>query len=254
MKKIICITLICLTALQLQGKGVKDNDGIKYQARLGYAIGGTAPIGLPATIRSLEKYTPTPSFCVGLNGEYHISGRWGFVTMLNWENKNMDIKARVKNYYMEIVRGDESLAGNFTGYIQTKAEEMMLTVPIMASYKAGENLRLRLGPYASVLLRKVFKGSAYNGYLRKDKPTGTKIELGSDSKTKGSYDFSDDVRSVQYGVDFGADYQFGRKLGMFVDLSWGLTGLFRSGFKTIEQTLYPIFGTIGVTYQLHLKK
>ena len=34
------------------------------------------------------------------------------------------------------------------------------------------------------------------------------------------------------------------------DLSWGLTGIFKKDFDTIEQTMFPIYGTIGVIYQL----
>jgi hypothetical protein len=39
-------------------------------------------------------------------------------------------------------------------------------------------------------------------------------------------------------------------LGFSFDLSWGLTGIHKSDFKTVEQTLYPIYGTIAVTYKL----
>ena len=34
--------------------------GYQYQARVAYNIGGTAPIGLPATIRTLHSYTLQP--------------------------------------------------------------------------------------------------------------------------------------------------------------------------------------------------
>ena len=41
-----------------------------------------------------------------------------------------------------------------------------------------------------------------------------------------------------------------QRLGLSFDLSWGLTGIHKSDFKTVEQTLYPIYGTIALTYRL----
>ena len=96
-----------------------------------------------------------------------------------------------------------------------------------------------------------FDGYAYNGHLRVGDPTGTRVDLGTDEASRGTYDFSDDLRRVQFGIDVGADWQFSRRYGAYADLSWGLLGAFKSDFKTIEQTMYPIFGTIGLTYKFH---
>ena len=52
------------------------------------------------------------------------------------------------------------------------------------------------------------------------------------------------------GLDLGIDWLFARRVGMYADLQWGLTGTFRGDFKTIEQTLYPIYGTIGIMYKI----
>ena len=60
----------------------------------------------------------------------------------------------------------------------------------------------------------------------------------------------DDMRSVQFGVGIGVDWQVYKCLGVSADLNWGLTGIFPSDFKTVEQTLYPVYGTIGVFYRL----
>ena len=60
----------------------------------------------------------------------------------------------------------------------------------------------------------------------------------------------DDMRSFQFGLTVGVDWAFYRQLGLSADLSWGLTGIHRSDFKTVEQTLYPIYGTIGLFYRI----
>ena len=51
-------------------------------------------------------------------------------------------------------------------------------------------------------------------------------------------------------MNAGADWYFSKRWGAYADIAWGLTGIFKRDFKTIEQTMYPIFGTIGVTYKL----
>jgi hypothetical protein len=53
------------------------------------------------------------------------------------------------------------------------------------------------------------------------------------------------------GVAVGIDWAFYRRLGLSADLSWGLTGIHRGDFKTVEQTLFPIYGTIGFFYRFY---
>ena len=102
----------------------------------------------------------------------------------------------------------------------------------------------------SYLTTKHFDGYVYDGYLREGDPTGPKVEMGNEEGTRGTYDFGSDMRRWQFGVDLGADCQITKRFGLYADITWGLTGIHRSSFKTIEQTLYPIFGTIGVMYKL----
>ena len=42
-------------------------DDLRYQARLGYNIGGTMPMGMPASIRGLDSYKPKPSFTMRMS-------------------------------------------------------------------------------------------------------------------------------------------------------------------------------------------
>ena len=149
-----------------------------------------------------------------------------------------------------MVQGGQRLEGYFTGNNVVNVEEWLLTVPIMATYHVGGNVKLKLGPYISYAMSHKFYGHAYNGYLREGTPTGDRINLGNTEEQRGSYDFSDDMRRLQFGIDVGADWYFSKRWGAYADLSWGLTGIHKSDFKTIEQTLYPIFGTVGLTYKL----
>ena len=246
-RNIITIALAALMAMPAAAINLPDS--LNYTVRLGYHIGGTAPIGMPATIRKMNKYTFKPNFSLGIDVQKDLWGKWGLLTGIHLENKAMEIDATVKNYHMEMVQGGERLEGMYTGNLVTECQEWMLTVPLMATWRTGKVL-LKAGPYVSYVSTRVFEGYVYDGYLREGDPTGAKIEMGNTEDSRATYDFGDEMRHWQVGVDVGADWQIHRRWGLYADIAWGVTGIHRSSFKTIEQTLYPIFGTVGVIYKL----
>ena len=252
MKKNIIIAIGMMVLTFAAGSTAKAGglDSLQLKARAGYNIGGTAPIPLPETIRSIESYSLTPSFMVGFDAALPLNRHWGLMTGLHFENKGMKTEVTTKAYYMEVVKGDQQMAGLFTGHVEQKVKQWMLTVPVQATFQLGRHVTLKGGPYVSFLLNKEFSGIASDGYLRKDSPTGFKILMGDKEGEWATYDFDDDMRSVQFGIGIGADWQVYRGLGISADLNWGLTGIFPGDFKTVEQTLFPIYGTIGVFYRL----
>lgn len=195
----------------------------RYYVHIGYNIGGTAPVGLPASIRTLHSYTLQPNFVLGVDAHHSISGKWGFLGGLHFENKAMRTDAGVKGYHMKIVRGGEELEGVFTGDVVTKVDMSLITVPLQVTYDLNPQVRLKLGPYVSYVSASKFEGWAYDGYLRRQEeghekgdPTGQKVMLGHNEGERGDYDFSDDMRTWQFGIDFGADWNptvkvFGKK-------------------------------------------
>ena len=244
---ILMITLVGLTATARAGHTL---DSLQLKARLGYSIGGTTPLGLPATIRSVDAYKLTPSFMVGVDASLMLNSRWGVLTGLHFENKAMDGSVTTKGYHMEVVKGDSRLSGLFTGKVQQKVTEWMLTVPVQAVFKAGKRVELKGGPYLSLLVSREFSGIAYDGYLRQGDPTGPKVVMGDKEGEWATYDLSDDMRTMQFGIAVGADVSLTSRLGLSADVSWGLTGIFPGDYKTVEQTLYPIYGTIGFYYYI----
>lgn len=244
------LTALLTASLTLQAWSGIIPEGLNYTVRLGYNIGGTAPIGMPATIRKMNSYKIQPNFTLGFDVQKDLWGKWGVMTGLHVETKGMDVDATVKNYHMEMVQGGQSLEGNFTGNVVTKVDEQMITLPVVATFKPSDRVMLKLGPYVSYLSTRTFKGDAYNGYLRQTDPTGQKMQIGMDGMTPATFDFSDDMRSIQVGVEVGVDWRFQRRWGMYADINWGLNGIHKSSFKTIEQTLYPIYGSLGLTYKL----
>lgn len=248
MKLLITLIITMVTTMGMRGE-IKLLHGTHINARMGYSLGGSAPLNMPATIRGLNKFPLTPNLSVGVDFQRPLTGNWGVMVGPHFENKGMSVDAKVKNYHMEIVRGGEKLEGMFTGNVVTKVTQWMFTVPLQGSYNLG-NLRLRCGPYVSILVKREFYGWAYDGYLRVGNPTGPKIEMGHTPDERGDYNFTSNMRRVQWGINAGGDLMLGRRLGVYADLSWGLTGVHKSNFTTIEQTLYPIYGSIGIIYKI----
>lgn len=249
MKRYI-ISAIFLVFYTVQSFGIELFDNLRFQARIGYNLGGTAPVGLPAEIRSLEKFKAKSNLLVGLDAYKPLADKWGIMAGFHYENKGMETDARVKNYHMEMRYTDRTIEGMFTGNVVTKVEEWMITIPLQATYDISPNVRLKAGPYLSYVVLNDFSGYAYDGYLREGDPTGQKIELGHNDGDRGDYDFTDDLRHWQFGVDVGADWYFSKSLGVYAGLSWGLSAIFKKDFKTISQKLYPIYGSVGLVYKL----
>lgn len=172
---ILSATLLAASIAHGFGAGIFDN--LRYQARLGYNIGGTAPVGMPAEIRSLDKFKPKGNLLIGLDAYKPLDGKWGLMAGFHYENKGMETDARVKNYHMEMRYGEQTIEGMFTGQVVTKVEEWMITMPLQATYDVSPNVRLKAGPYFSYVMSNDFSGYAYDGYLREGDPTGQKVEL-----------------------------------------------------------------------------
>ena len=151
---------------------------VQLAGRVGYSLGAAAPLGIPASIRKLNSFQLTPNFLVGLDARLPLTGPWGVQAGLRFENKGMDVAVTTKGYHMAMVKGGEELEGVYTGRVEQQTKAWMLTVPLMATLDLSEQWRLHAGPYASLLLSKYFKGNVADGYLRKDNPTGQKIEMG----------------------------------------------------------------------------
>lgn len=250
MKKIILSVIAAVITLNASAQGFLHNVGVT--AKIGLNVGGTAPLGLPAEIRHINSYKLQSNPVIGLDFEKPVSEdrRWGVIVGLHYENKGMEEDARVKNYHIAIVRGGESLEGQYTGNERTEVNEWMLTVPVLATWHVSDKVRLRVGPYVSFLVKKEFEGEAHEGYLRVGDPTGQRVELGNDATSWGSYDFSEDMRNVQYGISVGADWWAFHRIGFFGEVNWGINEIFRNNFNTISMDLYPIFGFIGVCYRI----
>lgn len=223
--------------------------GLEYEIKAGFNVGGTSPLPLPQEIRKITGYKPT--ICFSIEGNvikwFDTYKKWGMILGVRLENKGMETNARVKNYGMEIIGdGGERLQGNWTGNVKTKVRNSYLSVPVLAAMKVNSRLRVSAGPYVSYMTSGDFSGNAYDGYLRKDNPTGTKVEFSGDRVAP--YDFSKNLRNFNWGVQAGVNWKAFKHLSVYGDLVWGLNDIFEKDFKTISFPMYPIYLNVGFGY------
>lgn len=256
-KKIITLIIlassphIALHAQESQNRTLMNAalHGWEYEIRAGISIGGTAPLPLPEEIRSIDAYNPTLALMIEGNAIKWLGKekKWGVITGLRMETKNMITKATVKNYGMEIIGNDGNrLKGNWTGGVRTKVRNTYLTVPVLAAYKLSPRWRAKLGAYVSYLMDGEFSGHVYEGYLREGDPTGEKVNF-----TDGAiatYDFTGDLRKFAWGLQAGADWRAFKHLNVFADLTWGMNDIFKKDFNTITFAMYPIYLNVGFGY------
>ncbi|MBQ9185741.1 MAG: PorT family protein [Bacteroidales bacterium] len=247
MRKTILFAALLLLASNVLSAGNLP-DGLSFKVRAGYSVGGTAPLDMPPAIRSLDSYSLTPSVMAGADAAYSFNKTWGIQAGLHFENKGMDAAITTKGYRMEMVQGDSRIEGLFTGHVHQEVSAWMLTLPVQATLSLG-TVTLKAGPYASVVVSGNFSGIASDGYLRQGDPTGPKIVIGNKEGEWATYDFSEEMRTFQFGVSAGADFAITGGFGVSADLNWGLTGLLKNSFKTVDVPLYPIYGTLGIFYR-----
>lgn len=255
--KILILPLLLLaatTTLQAQedrNRGIIQSAlyGLEYEVRAGFNIGGTTPIPLPTEIRALTGYSPNINLALGGDIIKWLGRQkeWGVILGLRLETKGMEAEARTKNYSMEIIGdGGERMAGRWTGKVKTKYRSSFFSIPILAAWKANDRLRVTAGPYISFMTSGDFSGHVFDGYLREGDPTGNKVTFSGSSIAP--YDFSEYLRTFQWGVQAGIAWRAFRHLNVHADLQWGLNDIFHSDFQTITFAMYPIYLNVGFGY------
>ena len=223
--------------------------GLEYEVRAGLNIGGASPLPLPKEIRAITGYSPNINLAIGgdITKWLDRQKEWGIVLGLRLETKGMEAEARTKNYGMEIIgSGGERMAGRWTGKVKTKYRTSFFSVPLLGVWKANDRLRVTAGPYISVMTSGDFSGHVFDGYLREGNPTGNKVVF--EGESIAPYDFSDDLRTFQWGVQAGVAWRAFRHLNVHADLQWGLNDIFRKDFRTISFAMYPIYLNVGFGY------
>lgn len=255
MKKFL-LTLIGLftlgaASIQAEEKENKFMDffkSLEYEVNAGTNIGGASPIPLPSEIRKINSYNPELNLQIGATARKYFgeNEKWGAGIGIRLETKGMKTEANVKNYGMELIDNGQTLKGRWTGKVSTKYHTQQLVIPITAFYRLSKRVTLNAGPYLAFAFRNDFDGYVYDGYLREGDPTGPKISF--DANSKASYDFGDELRSFQWGIQAGVGVNVLKHFVINANLQWGLNDIFKSSFKTVNFSLYPIYLNLGFGY------
>lgn len=248
---VLLFSINIINAQSTENKGLiwSALHGLDYTFKAGVNIGGTSPLPLPKEIRDIESYSPR--LAITLEGNItkwlDIQKKWGISLGIRLDSKDMTTEAAVKNYGMEIFNEiGGKVEGLWTGGVKTKVKMSLLTIPVLANYKISNRWKLVAGPYFSYMMDGDFSGHVYEGHLRSPDATGDRVNFTGDNIA--TYDFSDNLRNFQWGLQVGGEWKAYKHLNVHADLTWGLNDIFKKDFTTISFAMYPIYLNIGFGY------
>ncbi len=220
--------------------------GFDWSAGVGYNIGATTPLGLPASIRSIGGYSPGANISAGVNATYMLAPSFGIGIGVSADNLNMNAEISTRNYHltMNIVDGEETgtRTGYYTGKIRNKTRLTYLTVPVYAVYRPDSKWEIDLGPYVAFALHRSFKGEVSEGKMRED-PYHPVISI-----NRAEYDYSSDLRNVDAGIMAAASRKIWRGLAVKAAMRWGLTSVLNPSTRKIDLNTYNVYLNIGASY------
>lgn len=263
-RKYIFMLLACAATMSVSAQN-DDTEAIRQMEkkgwtiglRAGYNIGGTMPIPIPAEMTSINSFNPGLNFGVQVDFDKTYNKHWGLGLGLRFETKGMDTDVTVENYHTVFKQGTDQTECNYTGKQSTSYSGSYLTIPVLGRYRFNSRWSVVAGPYFGIALHKEFKGDASEGYqrqLKQDPITGAMVPTGLKTdvtpQNPASYDFSDDMRTFNYGIEVGFDWQAFKHFLVFAHLDWGLNDAFKDSFnETIPFPMYPVYGQIGFGYK-----
>ena len=224
--------------------------GLDYEVKAGINIGGTSPLPLPKEIRSLDNYSP--GLAITLEGNatkwIDIKQKWGVSLGIKLDSKEMETKASVKNYGMEIFsETGGKIKGLWTGGVKTKVKMSYLTIPVLANYRISSRWKVMAGPYFSYMMNGEFSGNVYEGHLRTPDASGSRVNF--EGENMAAYEFSDNLRHFQWGLQVGGEWKAYKHLNVHADLTWCLNDIFEKDFTTVSFAMYPIYLNLGFGYE-----
>lgn len=253
--KILLFLLVAfsISATAQESIGERDDNlqqmnkkGWELELRAGVNVGGATPLGLPREIRHISSFAPK------FNGTIECAvtkwlGRWGIGSGLRLEAKRMSTGAIVKNYQTEIIQNKDRVKGFFTGYNKTNYNSTDLTLPITANFRVNSRWKVRSGLFFSYCLLNEFNGYVSDGYLRNGTPTGEKVTFDNDSEA--AYNFDDDLRRFNWGVQTGFSWNAYKHFSLFCDVTYSFNNIFKSDFHTVAFSMHPIYLNAGFGYR-----
>lgn len=217
-----------------------------YSAGAGLSIGGVVPLPFPVEIRDIESFNLSTPFFIEGSVLYRCKPNLGVSLGIRFEGKGMETKAKVKNYKMEMVQGDDVMSGYWTGMVSTEASSWLVSLPVLVNYSI-DNWMFKAGPYFSLALNNKFQGAAFDGYLRDKTPIGVKTEILAENPAL--YDFSDKIHLFNVGVQIGVERTIFKKFSLGANVVVDANDFFQNSFSVITFNMHRIYANIGLYYR-----
>lgn len=244
---IIAALLACLGTTTASAQSDELSLPLEYNVYAGVNLGGTAPIGLPAQIRSIDGFNPGLNLSIGADVTKMFTSKWGVSAGLRFENKGMTTEASVKDYRLtvNIKEGDEQgeKRGYYTGKVKNTTDNSYLTIPVKAIFRPSKRWDIKGGLYFAYAIETEFTGKAFDGTIRETP------EHGRVAVKVADYDYSDDINRFDMGLEIGGAYRLYKGLSVKADLSWGLLSTLDGDTKKVDMTTYNIYLNIGLGYK-----
>ncbi len=224
-----------------------EKNKLSVELRAGVIIGGISSIPIPVEIREILKYSPEFNGMFELQLTRWLSEKYGLSSGIRFENKGMETSALVKSYQTKIVNQGSEVNGYWTGTVSTTSKISYLSIPLLLNIQLNERFRIQAGAYFSYNMTGKFFGKVSDGYLREDTPVGQKIEFKDEQYA--TYDFSENLNKISYGTQLSGQWEAINNLHVLMQFSWGLNDIFKSDFETISFGMYPIYISLGASYQ-----
>jgi hypothetical protein len=216
---------------------------------VGYTIGAFVPTPTPVELRAVDHYAPVGGLRFGADVVYRTGGVVDCSIGAYFTDRGMDTEVRVSGYRTKVVQGSQQLSGYFFGRNHTRARLRGLFVPLAVRYPMGR-CTLTGGAYLEWYSLTQFSGTASDGYLRVDRPTGDKVLIGPTNEGGASYDFGDQLNDSGFGLHLGGEYALSKRFLLNAQLTWALTPAFDRSFTAVPTPLHPLGVTLGVNYVL----
>lgn len=216
---------------------------------VGYTLGALVPTPVPAELRAVDHYAPVGGLRFGADVVYRTGTAVDCSLGAYFTDRGMDTEVRVSGYRTQVVQGSQHLSGYFFGTNTTRARLRGLFVPVALCYPLGR-CTLTGGAYLEWYSLTQFSGTASDGYLRVDRPTGDKVLIGAKNNGSASYDFGDRLNDSGFGLHLGGEYALSKRFLLNAQLTWALTPAFDRSFTAVPTPLHPFGFTLGVNYVL----
>ena len=243
---IIALAIAFVTLAHANDSVATNDSGMEYKVAVGFNIGGTSPIGLPAEVRSINSYMPTANLSIAGYAVKMFNSAWGLKAGLRFENKGMEAGIGVKNYKMtvNVQSGDEVgvKTGYFTGDIKNKTRMGYVSVPVSAVYRLNKRWDFHAGVYVAYAIDANFTGEVVQGRIRETPLTPIV------SVNQADYDYSGDLQRWDVGAEIGASCKVYRNLAIDAHFTWGLMSVLDPDKRKMDMDNYNLYLNLGLSY------